>query len=183
MKVQRLIAGFALLAALAFSANAQQTPPDKQPADLYDTIAAGQNFKTLTKLIDTAGLKDTLKAVPGSTQTYTILAPSDDAFAKVPKAVLDKLTADPKLLKKVLLYHVLSGTLKSTDLTDGLTPKTLQGETVAVAVKDDGLHLNGAKVTTPDQAASNGIIHTVDIVLIPKEVGSAIGTGTGIGGG
>lgn len=179
MKIQRMVAGIALLASLVLTANAQQTPPDKKPADLYDTIAAAPNFKTLTKLIDTAGLKDTFKATTDQTQTFTVLAPSDDAFAKVPKGILDKLTNDPKLLRKVLLYHVLTGTLKSTDLTDGLTPKTLQGDTVAVSVKDDGIHVNGAKVTTPDQLAANGVIHTVDIVLIPKGV---TGDGTGDGG-
>lgn len=169
-----LIASMAI--ALTGIAQAQETVPTQpqKVVDVYDTLAAGGQYKTLVKLIDQAGLKDTFKSPGEKDQGWTLFAPSDEAFAKLPKAVFDKLTADPKLIRQTLLYHVLPGKVKFSELTDGQTPKTNQGDTVKISVKDEGTFVNGAKIVQPDGSATNGLVHTVDIVLLPKSVADIV---------
>ena len=122
-----------------------------------------QLVKTLASLLQAAGLVDTLK----TGGPFTVLAPTDAAFAKVPKATLDALAADPAKLKAVLLYHVISGSVPSSEVVKLTSAKTLNGAKVAIKVEGGAVFVNGAKVVTPDVMASNGVIHVIDTVLLP----------------
>ena len=134
-------------------------------ADIVDTAVAGQ-FTTLAKALQAAGLVDALKG-PGP---FTVFAPTDAAFAKLPSGTLDTLLKDPKgELTKILTYHVVPGKVMAADITDGMTAKTLEGSTVKFTVKDGKVYVNGAQVTTADVPASNGVIHVINKVLIPPK--------------
>ena len=133
-----------------------------QAADIVDTAVAAGNFKTLVTALKEAGLVDTLKG-PGP---FTVFAPTDEAFAKIPKADLDKLLANKKKLKSVLTYHVVSGKVMSADIKPGKV-KTVQGDRVTLSMKG-GVMVDKAKVVAADVAADNGVIHAIDTVLMPK---------------
>lgn len=133
-----------------------------QAADIVDTAVAAGNFKTLVTALKTAGLVETLKG-PGP---FTVFAPTDDAFAKIPKADLDKLLANKAKLKSVLTYHVVSGKVMSTDIKPGMV-KSVQGSQLSLTTTG-GVMVNHAKVLTADVAADNGVIHAIDTVLMPK---------------
>lgn len=133
-----------------------------QAADIVDTAVAASNFKTLVTALKEAGLVDTLKG-PGP---FTVFAPTDDAFAKIPKADLDKLLANKAKLKAVLTYHVVSGKVMAADIKAGKV-KSVQGEQLTLATKG-GVMVNKAKVVSADVVADNGVIHAIDTVLMPK---------------
>ena len=133
-----------------------------QAADIVDTAVAAGNFKTLVTALKEAGLVDTLKS-PGP---FTVFAPTDEAFAKIPKADLDKLLANKAKLKAVLAYHVVSGKVMAADIKAGKV-KSVQGEQLTLATKG-GVMVNKAKVVSADVAADNGVIHAIDTVLMPK---------------
>ena len=154
--------GFSLItAAIALQSVALAHP--RQEADIVDTAVKAGNFKTLASLLTKAGLVDTLKGAG----PFTVLAPTDAAFAKVPKATLAKLSADPALLKKVLTYHVIPASAMAADLKNGMKYKTVEGENVVAHIKGKVVKLGGATVTMADVKASNGVIHAIDKVLIP----------------
>lgn len=159
----------------------EATPKAVQTPDLVTVLSKAEGtdktatFKTFVSLVDKAGLTPTLKE-PGP---YTILAPTDAAFEKVPKELLDKASADPDLLKKVLSYHVIKGNVASTDLKDGTESDTLAGEKLKIAVADpvEGetaktitFNDKKAKVSKADIKASNGVVHAIDTVLIPPSL-------------
>lgn len=131
--------------------------------DIVDTAIKAGDFKTLVTAIQAAGLVDTLKG-PGP---FTVFAPTDAAFAKVPKAQLDALLADKAKLTKVLTYHVVSGAIMAKDIKPGMV-KTVEGSDVTLATSGGGVTVNGAKVVAADVKASNGVIHAIDTVLMPK---------------
>jgi uncharacterized surface protein with fasciclin (FAS1) repeats len=133
-----------------------------QAADIVDTAVAAGNFKTLVTALKEAGLVDTLKG-PGP---FTVFAPTDEAFAKIPKADLDKLLANKAKLKAVLTYHVVSGKVMAADIKAGKV-KSVQGEQLTLATKG-GVMVNKAKVVSADVVADNGVIHVIDTVLMPK---------------
>jgi uncharacterized surface protein with fasciclin (FAS1) repeats len=124
-------------------------------------LAAG-SFKTLATALTAAGLIDTLKG-PGP---FTVFAPTDAAFAKVPKAQLDALLADKAKLTAVLTYHVVPGKVMAADVKAGMV-QTVQGSSLTIKT-DSGVMVDGAKVTATDIVASNGVIHVIDSVVIPK---------------
>ena len=130
--------------------------------DIVDTAVKAGNFKTLVTAVQAAGLVDTLKG-PGP---FTVFAPTDEAFAKVPKAQLDALLADKAKLTKVLTYHVVPGAVMAKDVKPGMV-KTVEGGSLTLATTG-GVTVNGAKVVAADVKASNGVIHAVDAVLMPK---------------
>ncbi|AMM26506.1 fasciclin domain-containing protein [Variovorax sp. PAMC 28711] len=130
--------------------------------DIVDTAVKAGNFKTLVTAVQAAGLVDTLKG-PGP---FTVFAPTDAAFAKVPKAQLDALLADKAMLTKVLTYHVVSGAVMAKDVKPGMV-KTVEGGSLTLATSG-GVTVNGAKVVAADVKASNGVIHAIDTVLMPK---------------
>ncbi len=146
------------LIALAFGAAAMTAFAQ----DIVDTAVKAGNFKTLVTAVQAAGLVDTLKG-PGP---FTVFAPTDEAFAKVPKAQLDALLADKAKLSKVLTYHVVPGAVMAKDVKPGAV-KTVEGSNLTLAT-NGGVTVNGAKVVTADVKASNGVIHAVDTVLMPK---------------
>ncbi|MDH4393219.1 MAG: fasciclin domain-containing protein [Aquabacterium sp.] len=133
-----------------------------QAKDIVDTAVAAGNFKTLVAALKAADLVPTLKGAG----PFTVFAPTDDAFAKIPKADLDALLKDKAKLKAVLTYHVVPGKVMSTDLKAG-NVKTVQGSEVMVNTMG-GAMVNGAKVVAADVAADNGVIHAIDTVLMPK---------------
>lgn len=151
------------LAVAALGLQAVAHAPLHQGADIVDTAVKAGQFKTLVSLVTKAGLVDTLKG-PGP---FTVLAPTDAAFAKVPKAILAKLGANPALLKKVLTYHVIAGSVLAADLKNNAKPKTVEGETLHVHIKGKTVKFNGATVVMADVKASNGVIHAINTVLIP----------------
>ena len=130
--------------------------------DIVDTAIKAGNFKTLVTAVQAAGLVDTLKG-PGP---FTVFTPTDAAFAKVPKAQLDALLADKAKLTKVLTYHVVSGAVMAKDVKAGMV-KTVEGSDLTLATTG-GVTVNGAKVVAADVKASNGVIHAIDTVLMPK---------------
>jgi len=133
-----------------------------QAKDIVDTAVAAGSFKTLATALQAAGLVDTLKGKG----PFTVFAPTDDAFAKVPKADLEALLKDKAKLTAVLTYHVVPGKTMAKDVKAGKA-KTVQGNELTIATAG-GVTVDGAKVTTADVAASNGVIHVIDTVLIPK---------------
>jgi uncharacterized surface protein with fasciclin (FAS1) repeats len=130
--------------------------------NIVQTAAKAGQFTTLVALAKKAGLAGTL-----STKTLTLLAPTDAAFAKVPKSTLDALGKDKALLKSVLLYHVIAGKAPASTVVTLSSAKTLNGKSVAIKVKSGKVYINSARVTTPDVMACNGVIHVVNKVLIP----------------
>ena len=147
-----------LLVVLCLSACA--TPP--APMTISDTATATPQLSTLTKLINDAGLTETLKA-PGP---YTVFAPTDDAFKAVPAKTLDALSKDKALLISVLTYHVVPGKVTSAEVKNGPVT-TVQGAPVSLYRSGSFVTVENAVVTTADLEASNGVVHIVDQVLIP----------------
>lgn len=133
-----------------------------QAKDIVETAVAAGNFKTLATALQAAGLVDTLKGKG----PFTVFAPTDAAFAKVPKADLDALLKDKAKLTAVLTYHVVAGKVLAKDISPGKV-KTVQGSELTLATTG-GVTVDGAKVTTADVIADNGVIHVIDTVLIPK---------------
>lgn len=134
-----------------------------QAADIVNSAIDAGNFKTLVTALKAADLVDTLKG-PGP---FTVFAPTDEAFAKIPKAKLDALLKDKAKLTKVLTYHVVSGKVMAMDVKPGKV-KTLEGESVSITNKNDALMVNNAKILKTDIVADNGVIHSIDTVLMPK---------------
>ncbi len=161
----------AALAAATLGASASASTASRSEGDkniVQTAIAAGQ-FTTLASLLTKAGLVDTLS----TGGPFTVFAPTDAAFAKVPKATLDALAESPAQLKSVLLYHVVPGRVTAADVVKLDSAKTLEGRSLAIKVADGSVFIDGAKVTTPDVTASNGVIHVIDSVLIPKAAAAA----------
>ncbi|MCE2657908.1 MAG: fasciclin domain-containing protein [Rubrivivax sp.] len=133
-----------------------------QAKDIVDTAVAAGSFKTLATALQAAGLVDTLKGKG----PFTVFAPTDEAFAKIPKADLDALLKDKAKLTAVLTYHVVPGTVMAKDVKAGKV-KTVQGGELTVATTG-GVTVNNAKVVKTDITASNGVIHVIDTVVMPK---------------
>lgn len=131
------------------------------PANLADTLARDPQLSTLNSLVEKAGLKDSLK-----TGTYTVFAPSNEAFKAVPAKTLEELAANPARLKDVLSYHVVAGKVMAADVKNG-PAKTVQGANVALARAGAFVTVEDAMVTQADLAATNGVVHVVDRVLMP----------------
>ena len=130
---------------------------------ISDIASGSKQFDTLTSLLAQADLVETLDGKG----RFTVFAPTDAAFAKVPKSTLDALAADPEQLKAVLLYHVADGRLTARKVVKRKSIRTLNGARVKVRVTKKGVRLNDARVTKTDIRASNGVIHVIDGVLLP----------------
>ena len=134
--------------------------------DIIDTAVAAGSFKTLASAVTAAGLIDTLKG----TGPFTVFAPSDEAFAKLPAGTVDDLLKDIPKLKAILTYHVVAGKVMAADVLkmDGQSATTVNGETLQISTTG-GVKLNGnVHVTKTDIECTNGVIHIVDTVLLPK---------------
>ena len=133
-----------------------------QAKDIVDTAVAAGNFKTLVAAVQAAGLVDTLKGAG----PFTVFAPTDEAFAKIPKADLEALLKDKAKLSAVLTYHVVAGKVMAKDVKAGKV-KTVQGSELTLSTTG-GVMVNGAKVIATDIVADNGVIHVIDSVVLPK---------------
>jgi uncharacterized surface protein with fasciclin (FAS1) repeats len=137
-------------------------------ADIVDTAISSGMFNTLVTAVKAAGLVDTLKS-PGP---FTVFAPTDEAFAKVPKDTLDALLKDTAKLKTVLTYHVVEGKLMSTELAQHETLTAVSGGELKIDNKRWHMHrnmkVNGANIIKPDLVVDNGVCHAIDAVLMPK---------------
>ena len=131
--------------------------------DIVDTAVSAGSFNTLVTAVKAAGLVDTLKGAG----PFTVFAPTDEAFAKVPKATLDALLADKDALRKVLLYHVVPGSVTSSEVVKLSSAKTAQGSSISIDATN-GVMIDNAKVVKADIETSNGIIHVIDSVILPK---------------
>jgi uncharacterized surface protein with fasciclin (FAS1) repeats len=134
-----------------------------QAKDIVDTAVAAGQFKTLAAALEKADLVSTLKGKG----PFTVFAPTDAAFAKVPKADLDALLADKAKLTAVLTYHVVAGNVMAKDVKPGKV-KTVQGSELTLATSDGGVKVDGAQVVKADIVADNGVIHVIDSVVMPK---------------
>jgi uncharacterized surface protein with fasciclin (FAS1) repeats len=137
-------------------------------ADIVDTAVAAGSFKTLVTAVKAAGLVDTLKGKG----PFTVFAPNDEAFAKLPKGTVEGLLKDIPKLKAVLTYHVVAGKVMAADVVKLKTAKTVQGQEVKIDASKWHLHMNpkinDANVVKADVVADNGVIHVIDKVLLPK---------------
>ncbi len=131
-------------------------------ADIVDTAISAGSFNTLVAAVKAAGLVDTLKG-PGP---FTVFAPTDDAFAKLPAGTVDALLKDIPKLTKILTYHVVSGKVMAADVVKLKSATTVEGSDVKIDASN-GVKVNDSKVVTPDVAADNGVIHVIDAVLLP----------------
>lgn len=172
---------FALSATLMFvttQAGLAAASPDKQPAavksekkepkDIVDTAVAAGTFQTLAKALEAANLVTTLKGKG----PFTVFAPTDEAFAKLPAGTVDALLKDIPKLKGILTYHVVAGKVTAKQVVKLKSAKTVNGAAVTINAKE-GVKVNGATVTTADIETSNGVIHIIDTVLLPPEKGAA----------
>jgi uncharacterized surface protein with fasciclin (FAS1) repeats len=151
--MKKLISAAVVLFCLMSTANAK---------DIVDTAIAAGNFNTLATALKAAGLVETLKG----TGPFTVFAPTDAAFAKIPKAQLEALLADKAKLTAVLTYHVVPGRVMSKDVKAGMV-KTVQGSSLTVATMG-GVKVDHASVIAVDIVADNGVIHIIDTVILPK---------------
>ncbi len=158
-KLSMLVAGAAVIAFAAPRA------AQAQEKDIVETAVAAGSFKTLAKLLTDAGLIETLKG-PGP---FTVFAPTDEAFAKVPAAQLAALGKDKAALKNVLLYHVIGSKVMAADVMklNGKSAKTAEGQDVKIMAEGKMVMVNQANVVKTDIVAKNGVIHVIDAVLLP----------------
>jgi len=171
-KLLKLSLSLSLLLALAPASLADHhTEKDKahslapKAKDIVTTAVDAGSFKTLAQALTAAGLVDTLKGKG----PFTVFAPTDAAFAKVPKATLAALLKDKAALQKVLLYHVVPGQVMAKDVVKLKQAKTVQGSAVKITVKGKTVMINQAAVTSADIMASNGVIHVIDSVILPPQ--------------
>jgi len=150
--MKKLISAVAVSFCLMSAANAK---------DIVDTAVSAGDFNTLAAALKAAGLVDTLKGKG----PFTVFAPTDEAFAKIPKGQLDALLADKAKLTAVLTYHVVAGSVMSKDVHAGMV-KTVQGSSLTVSTMG-GVKVDNANVTAVDIVADNGVIHVIDTVILP----------------
>jgi uncharacterized surface protein with fasciclin (FAS1) repeats len=160
-----MIAG--LVAAMAITGAAVQTRAAGADKDIVDTAVAAGSFKTLAKALQAADLVDTLKGAG----PFTVFAPTDEAFAKLPAGTLETLLKPenkPKL-QRILKAHVVSGKVMATDVVKTSPAKAVSGDSLTITSRDGGVTVNGAKVVKTDIATTNGVIHVIDSVIVPKD--------------
>ena len=148
----------AALATLALSTVAMAAEKD-----IVDTAVAAGSFKTLVTAVKAAGLVETLKG-PGP---FTVFAPTDAAFAKLPPGALEELLKDPAKLKAVLTYHVVSGNVMAADVVKMTSAKTVEGADVTISAVGGKVKVNNANVVKTDIKCTNGVIHVIDTVIMP----------------
>lgn len=174
----RAVLGIVLLGVLAACSDSNDyspaeppppPPPPAGPGTIVEVASETEGFETLVTALDAAGLVSTLDDESAS---FTVFAPTDEAFAALPEGALDALLEDVDALTNVLTYHVIDGAVDSSAATDavGTTVEMVNGGKIAITLRDGELFINEAKVTTTDIEASNGIIHVIDAVLLPPDL-------------
>ena len=142
-------------------------PKMDAPKDVIDVASGSADHTTLVAAIKAAGLVETLKGAG----PFTVFAPTNAAFSALPAGTVESLLTPEKKadLTNILTYHVVAGSVKAADLKDGQKVKTLQGGELTVSIKEGKVMINGANVTAADLTSSNGVIHVIDAVLMPKK--------------
>jgi uncharacterized surface protein with fasciclin (FAS1) repeats len=161
MKTMLRLTSVALVAMLATApARAQQTK------NIVDTAVTAGSFTTLTKALTAADLVGTLKG-PGP---FTVFAPTDEAFAKLPAGALESLLKpeNKDKLRRILTYHVMAGEVRAADVMKLQSAKAVSGDTITIKITDGKVHVDDANVAKTDIQASNGVIHVIDTVILPK---------------
>jgi uncharacterized surface protein with fasciclin (FAS1) repeats len=161
--IKRLIAVAMVIAALAVPASVASAAGGK---NIVETAAGNPQFSTLVSLVEKAGLAGTLSG----SKPYTVFAPTNAAFAKVPKKTLNMLLGDKAMLRKVLLYHVLPGTVPASKVLKTKSATTAEGAKVQFSVRGKSAFVNESKIVKSDIECSNGIIHVINAVLIPPNL-------------
>jgi len=133
-------------------------------ADIVDTAVEAGSFNTLVTAVTEAGLVETLKGEG----PFTVLAPTDEAFARIPEEELQALLADKEALTRVLTYHVVPGKVMAADVAGMSTAETVEGGMLTISSKGDGVQIDNANVVQADVEASNGVIHVIDAVMMPN---------------
>jgi uncharacterized surface protein with fasciclin (FAS1) repeats len=139
-------------------------PAAEATGDIIETAGAAGSFTTLAKAIEAADLTETLKGEG----PFTVFAPTDEAFAKLPEGTLDALLQDKEKLAAILTYHVVPGKVSSEDVAQLSVAKTVNGQDLKITAADDKVMVGNATVTQADIPASNGVIHVIDTVLLPE---------------
>ena len=151
--------------AAARRATDREPPPARRAVNILATARAAGSLHTLLTAIDRAGLSDALQ----HEGPYTVFAPSDEAFAKLPDGVVQSLLATPDTLADVVNYHLVPGRITAADIAGRISAETLQGEDLAIS--DNGaIRIDGARLVSGDVKASNGVIHIIDRVLLPARI-------------
>lgn len=163
MKLSHVLLGSIVFGSMLFTAQAHNHK-SKAKADIVDTAVAAGSFTTLVTAVQAADLVDTLK----SAGPFTVFAPNDAAFAKIPAADLNALVADKAALTNVLTYHVVAGKVMAADVVKLTSATTVQGQDLTIEVKYGKVFVNGAEVIATDIETSNGVIHVLDTVVLPK---------------
>ena len=159
---KKWLASSALASVLAFTGfNISAMSHSK---DIVDTAVSAGDFNTLVTALKEADLVNTLKGEG----PFTVFAPSDEAFAKIPADKLNALLADKEKLTAVLTYHVVPGKVMASDVVKMASAKTVQGQSIAIKVDGGSVMIDGAKVAATDIMTSNGVIHVIDTVIMPK---------------
>lgn len=154
-----------LLVAGALATGLARPLPAADQKDIVDTAVAAGNFTTLVTAVKQAGLVETLKGKG----PFTVFAPTDEAFAKVPAEKLKALLADKPALTSVLTYHVVPGSVTAADVVKLKKAKTVQGSQVKIKTSAAGVMVDNAKVIKTDIHCTNGVIHVIDAVIMPKK--------------
>ena len=158
---------FVAIAAVASLATIRPVAAQAPTKDIVDTAVAAGSFNTLAQALQAAGLVETLKGKG----PFTVFAPTDAAFAKLPTGTLDALLKPENKgkLARILTYHVVPGTVTAADVAKLKSAKAVSGDLIAITANGHGVKVNDANVVTPDVRASNGVIHVIDTVILPKE--------------
>ena len=159
----------AAVAVAGFSSIAAAEPAQSKKKNIVRTAVAAGQFKTLTALVKQAGLSGALSK-PGN---LTVFAPTDRAFAALKKndpELFQQVASDKKLLQSVLTYHVVAGTVRAADVVKLQSAKAVSGDTITVKASDGTVRVDGANVTKTDIRTSNGVIHVIDAVILPKGI-------------
>jgi uncharacterized surface protein with fasciclin (FAS1) repeats len=164
-KILGAATGFLALVLGLNAGMASVTADEPGTKDIVDTAVAAGNFKTLVTAVKAAGLVDTLKGEG----PFTVFAPTDEAFAKIPEDKLQALLKDKKALTAVLTYHVVSGKVMAADVVKLDSAKTIQGQSLGIVTKDGKVTINGVNAVKTDIVCKNGVIHVIDAVLMPPE--------------
>ena len=162
--VASLLTGMMALPLGAFAGKKCATECSTKSADIVDTAVKAGSFGTLVAAVKAADLVETLK----SKGPFTVFAPTDEAFAQIPEGQLNALLADKEALTAVLTYHVVPGKVMASDVVNLKSAQTVNGQSVGIKVWDGKVMIDAAQVVTADIEASNGVIHVVDKVILPK---------------
>lgn len=154
-----------LMSVMVLMAATMVTSAKTSDKDIVDTAVAAGSFKTLAAALQAAGLIDTLKGKG----PFTVFAPTDEAFAKLPAGTVEALLKDTAKLKQILLYHVVAGNVTAKKVTGMKSAKSVQGSPIQITAKNGKVMVNNANVVTTDIMATNGVIHVIDTVIMPKQ--------------